>query len=212
MNPHAHLLMGIEEFAKANFDESARHFMRLQDPAPTLAVAQLISQEIVLDNIGYCYYRMHNIGEALKFFNLATQTNPAYAPAWDHIGQIFTEMRLFGKAIMPYEMLVKYANHPKYPDQSMQCALDYKETLEPAHNLRKLGYIVGDQGNYARAIEIFEQALLINPRDTKCMVEMGWNCLQIKNYSRAQSVLQEALAINPNLEQAQTLLRSAMDH
>jgi len=76
-------------------------------------------------------------------------------------------------------------------------ALAQDETLMDVHRIH--GLILETQGQYGKAIEAYERALLINPNLTFLYLQIGVNYRQLRQYETALSYFDKAAKINEQL-------------
>ncbi|MEQ8173349.1 MAG: tetratricopeptide repeat protein, partial [Candidatus Eremiobacterota bacterium] len=71
-----------------------------------------------------------------------------------------------------------------------------KEELFNGH--ASLGVLYAKEGQYERAIEELEKAVVINPSSPEIFANLGYIFLMIKEYDKAGEYLSRAIALNPS--------------
>jgi tetratricopeptide (TPR) repeat protein len=70
------------------------------------------------------------------------------------------------------------------------------------HVCRRLGVLYDRQGSFARALEEYQKALQINPKDHEVLNDLGYAYYARGNLLEAEKYLRQALAVDPHYERA----------
>ena len=116
-----------------NKHESAREYFRL------LLELQPHSA-IIISNLGYSYYLTGELTIAERYLRQAIREDQNLDRAWTNLGLVYVRKGLHKRALATFE-----------------------QAMEPADALNDLGYFLMLEGNYEKAIELFERAIDTSP-------------------------------------------------
>lgn len=125
-------------------------------------------------------FRLNDYDEALKYYKLGLDRNPAKPKAWNNMGIIFFNRGDYQKAAECYQEAVKY---DPYYDEAYG----------------NLGACYGSIGNHPKAIEAFEQAIKINPQYAQCYQYAAISYQALGQNEKAQQYFNIAKQLNPKL-------------
>lgn len=127
------------------------------------------------------YYTRGQYGVALSELRIALEDEPRYAPAYNMLGLVHTELREFAQAEAHYRRAIELM--PNYSDVR-----------------NNFGYFLCQRGRHAEGLAQFDVALL-NPlyaSPDKALANAGTCSLALGDLNKAEDYLQRALARVPN--------------
>jgi len=127
-------------------------------------------------SLGTLYYKQHNLVEAKKQFELALQKKLDHAIALSSLGQILLDEGNFTSA-----------------EIALTNAIKADEAYLPSYYF--LGLLKGRQGNSAQALQMFNQAERLNPRDYTLFVYKGMVYEELKDPANAAACYKKALGL-----------------
>ena len=127
-------------------------------------------------SLGTLYYKLHNLVEAKKQFELALQKKPDHAIALSSLGQILMDEGDVDNA-----------------EITLNKAIKADEAYLPSYYF--LGLLKGKKGDSAQALLLFNQAELHNPRDYKLFVYKGMAYEELKDPVNAAASYKKALGL-----------------
>lgn len=160
-------------------------------------------------NVGYIKTNQGKYEEALLAFHRATQINAAHALAFHKMGEVYG---LLGRDTEARECLVQAAEiyMDKHMDKDAESIFTRVLKLDPGaiDVYNSLGILYRRQGRYAKAVECYQNALLVIPDDEHIFYNLARAYADEKNWRPAREALKKALQINPELHEARNLLKS----
>lgn len=101
-----------------------------------------------------------------------------------------------------FKLGMTYANHNKFTEALtiLSCLQPYKnDDVRIPYNL---GFIYSIQGKHQLALEAYDGALRINPKDPETLINKGATLIDLNNYTLALEVLDNAIRISPDIPEA----------
>ncbi|MGS0724734.1 tetratricopeptide repeat protein [Shewanella sp. 0m-8] len=95
---------------------------------------------ILITNLGYSYYLTGELAMAEKYLRKALQADSNFDRAWTNLGLVYVRKGLHKRALATFE-----------------------QTMSPADALNDLGYFLMLEGQYEKAIGLFERAIDTSP-------------------------------------------------
>ncbi len=120
---------------------------------------------------------------ALPYLQQATALNPASAPAWCLLGQVYFARMMWPQAEERFRKAL---------------ALDFG-LLEAHFNL---GVLYQQQRRFYEALAFFKQVVMNDPHDWECFVRMGQCTAELGNLTDAEAFYAEALRLKPDSVEA----------
>jgi Tfp pilus assembly protein PilF len=181
---------GVIEYLKAlknrNHDlQSSKRYLAATLVIVILAIPTLVPYRKATNpsstyyTLGILAFREGEYKQAIKYQELALQTYPIYADAYNNMGSCYKKLGDLDKAIEMYDK-ASDAN-PKYSESRFNAGLVYmeREELEPA-------------------IEKFRDAIAINPRYFKAKMNLSFALFRSGKTSEAIDEMKELVAMNPD--------------
>jgi tetratricopeptide (TPR) repeat protein len=134
-------------------------------------------------SFGFVFYERGYYAQAEEFFGQALKENPSSAEALYGLGSAYLQQQKTDEARDCFE-------------RAVTLPASYPGTLPNSWN--NLGILAGRKGNYDLAIENFQRALLIDPKHSIALQNLGSAYRQKKDWPQAQSALERALTLDPD--------------
>lgn len=178
----ANHLMGFIRLGRRQYDEAITHFKRALEVNPNMLNcknnlgtaymfqerwedAAVIFEElaksplytspwIAYGNLGWAYYKMGMLPEALDQTRLAVDVNPKFCLGLNNLGIILEEMKRDAEAVKNYKEAIEYC--PSYPEPNFH-----------------LGMIDANNGNIPSAYKYFKRCHELTPKS-----DLGEQCLK----------------------------------
>ncbi|HKT70581.1 MAG TPA: tetratricopeptide repeat protein, partial [Terriglobales bacterium] len=131
---------------------------------------------------GSVYYQHGYFDQAQAFFQLALRDDPESAEALYGLGSAYLKKEQPQEARQSFERAIKLP--AAYPD-----------TLPKAWN--NLGLLAAQEGRTAEAIQLFQQALRLNPDYVVALENLGNAYRQQRQWDQARAAFERALTVNP---------------
>lgn len=168
---------------------------------------------LILLELGYCFNRLDNSVNAIKYYNEYLDINPFSDLVWFNLGVIYSNNYNFIKAIEAYDYtltlnseyaLAYYnkgnalANSGKYEE----AIIEYKEYLAFEDNHTETLCFIGEC--YERlnkidlAFEYYHKSLSINPEYPDAIYGIAILYSMSENYPESINLINKAITINPN--------------
>lgn len=127
---------------------------------------------------------------ALERYTLAIQKGPRFAPAYQELGRLYSDLGLFPQAVQVLRA-------------GITSALPGTEDQAGLHHM--LGVVYQQQRNYERAIESFKAALQVQPGRPDTLFSLGWTYGLVENREEAVRYLRKFTeAATPDMPAAYT--------
>lgn len=170
--------------------------------------------------VGNAHYELEDYDKAIYYFEQCLQLNNTYEYATknlEHVGDLCTTKKLYKVAAKSYETLMNYDKtnagrvYMKLGElygknmNDMNSAQKYLEmslqiTPESSEVLQKLGVVYAMTGKPAKAIDIFEKALIQNPENAHILMNIGIAYKNLGQPEKGQQYLDKAFEIDPKLK------------
>jgi tetratricopeptide (TPR) repeat protein len=168
-------------------------------------------------NLGFVYRSAGEYTLAAEMYRKAVEIQPEDADAWNNLGVAYYLADLREEAGEAFEVALKI--DPENPGiranlaavsraSSLHAEKPSYEPSEASAMMRHVDtgaafYAIGD---YYRAIEKFEEALMIDPNNFKANRNMGLSCLKINDLEKARKHFERALKADPSAEDVRDYL------
>jgi tetratricopeptide (TPR) repeat protein len=133
--------------------------------------------------LGSIFFQRGYLEPSETYFQVALRENSASAEALYGLGSIYLKQQKDSQAQAAFE-------------RATQLKASYPETTPNAWN--NLGLLAAREGQTAKAIDYFEQALKLNPDHFIALENLGSAYRQQKRWQEARATLESALAIKPD--------------
>jgi tetratricopeptide (TPR) repeat protein len=101
-------------------------------------------------------------------------------------------------------------NRPDLAEKNYLEALKYLPVFDQIYT--NLGHIYIDMGKLDRALEMYNKALELNPKNHKVLLSLGYYSLEGKRFIEAENYFKQAIAISPILPGAYSGLGDVATH
>jgi len=101
---------------------------------------------------------------------------------------------------------INAGHHEMAIGQLQEVLAKYPDAAYYAHSFLGVAYLKTDR--FASAVDSFEKALRVVPRDAVNHYNLGLSLLSVGNYERAEEEVRRAVELDPNHAAAKALLRS----
>jgi predicted Zn-dependent protease len=128
--------------------------------------------------VGVAWLRKGDRFEAEKVFRRLIQLQPASEPAQVHLGYVLLNQK-------------KYAEAQLWLEKSARSASPMPEVFY------YLGLVAQEQNDDAKAIQLFEKAVLKLPNYAHARIALGSSYIKLRNYPRAKEELETAVKLDP---------------
>jgi predicted Zn finger-like uncharacterized protein len=163
----------------------------------------------VHNGLGEVYYVQKKFNLAEAAFNEALTNDPEFIPAYVNLANTYRELGRYDEAVANYQAVVVRA--PKYPNVA-----------------REYGYTLFLRKDYPAAIDLYRQAIRLNPKDDRLYLHVGIASLESGDTQTAAKYFQSAIDLNSanvealvqlgillyhqgSLDQSQELLKRALE-
>jgi len=169
--------------------------------------------DLALFSKGAVYAKEKKYDLALEQFSDAVKKNPLNAEAYKRMANIYGEMGNLEMELQCYKRAVEVEeNNPKYAFHLGEILMrkygDFKQAnpyLQKAHQLNSENYRYALNyahslkmlGRFDEALEVYENMIMINPKDPDRYVLKGQCLLKMKKYEDAIQSYSQAQAIRP---------------
>lgn len=177
-----------------------------------------LNQAIALDEthyksynlLGLAYLKKGKLEEAAKAYKKCLKFRPQMAEAHFRLGYIYEQKGSLDEAITEYKRAYTLDKNPQasmniaeiyFKQEKLKQALEYaqkslqEKSSAGAYNLQ--GVLFNKLGKYLEAIESFQKAIEINPKNNFIKVNLGIAYFNNENYKKAQTLFKKIL---PNIK------------
>ena len=95
-------------------------------PASRIAVQLKPADEVSLDVMGQVFLALNDNLNAVKFFQMALESNPTYAPAHYHLGIYYSAFEDVERTVYHLQQVLKYTENPALFDQAERLLANYQ--------------------------------------------------------------------------------------
>jgi len=143
-------------------------------------------------NLGYAYFNLKHLDEAIKAYRRAIYINPKEVKLWKMIGFAYVALRNYEGIIEAFAEAIR---------------------IDPKGTTEEVLFFLGDAylrlHRYDEAIEVYSQSLRINPKNELIWLMLGASYVEIKRFDDAIYALRQSLRIDPNQVSVWLVLGSA---
>jgi tetratricopeptide (TPR) repeat protein len=169
---------------RANYHEKLGTVMLQMEPPEVEGAKSAFERAVQLEPTLYkAHFKLAQVLErlgqeqaALERYTVAIQRGPRFAPAYQELGRLYSDLGLFPQAIQVLR-------------SGITSALPGTEDQAGLHHM--LGVVYQQQRNYDRAIESFKAALQVQPGRPDTLFSLGWTYGLIENREEAVRYLQK---------------------
>lgn len=130
------------------------------------------------NDLGYTYYKMEKMEDAITSFKASMQIDPAYTLPYNNLGVIYTSAGKYGDAAETYEKLTKYAPSP---DAYIN-----------------LGSSYFNMGKKEEAINAFKKALELKPDSFDAVIRIADAYFNLNDGENASIFYKKAMGMKPD--------------
>ncbi len=165
--------------------------------------------------LGYAYLKNGQLNEAFIEFQKSIESNPSNKEALYYLGLISTKFNKYDDAISYYNRAISV--DPRYSDAKNSLGVAYaelgkwdeaikqfKDALSnpiyrtPAQAYSNIGYVYYKKGEYSKAEESLEEALLRNPVLIRAFYVLGLVYVEVHDNEAAIEAFGKAIGIMPD--------------
>ncbi|MCH9031597.1 MAG: tetratricopeptide repeat protein [candidate division Zixibacteria bacterium] len=168
----AHINLGVHYFGKEKYADAEKHFKSASELNPEDTTA--------LSNLGKTYYELRKFKEAIHAFEGALDGDPAYVGGHKELGKIYYKQKKYKDALESldeyhlsvsddhYSHWLAGKSYHKLKKNSKAIAefkksIRVKKKYAPTH--KSLGVIYYAQGDFAKAVKAYRNAVKYNSKD-----------------------------------------------
>lgn len=178
-------------------------------------------------NRGHVYLNRKEYQEAIQDFDYALSLNPHFAVGYNNRGWAYLGLKEYQRAIQDFEQSIElfpyfpYSHHGKgfahshlgewaqvIPDLDRAIYLysgtqqSDKSSFAEIYRTRGTAYYI--MGEYMRALENFQYAIILTPQNARLYNYTGLTCIFLKDYQQALQACNQALVLVPDMDRAYT--------
>jgi len=165
-----HNNLGMARMAQDRLDEAIGYFQNALTCDPTLDEA--------LNNLGVAYYKKGETDPALEYFRKTLALNPTHRNAFNNLNQVSRVLKTHGPSLAALK--AQRQQHPDDPDVT-----------------RKLADTCQSLGMTVMAIDLYEQALALEPQCERCLDFLARTYWRQNRYDRATETLEQQARFYP---------------
>jgi len=192
------LLSFVPLAQSADFDQPIYSF-----DVPAEGYAQVMFDQ------GYNLYQEGRKEEAIQFFVEAVTTKPNFTKAWFWLARTYQEEAMIDEAIWAWKKVVQLEPDNTQAKYFLEKCENWKKYGKDAWESYEQGYLKFESKDYPTAIELFRQAISLNPNLDKVYYWLGITYFETKDYHNAVWALEKYLSLQPNDKNAQYWLKEA---
>ena len=159
--------------------------------------------------LGVALYKGQRFEEAASAFQSCLELKPDYSDAHSGLASVYEEMGLLEKAEEEFKEAYAIDSHHDaclnlaeiyFKQNELNLALDYvqkaiQKNNQSADSYNLEGVILNQQGDYAKAIASFNNALSINPNFVVARINLGVAYINNQEPEKARTLLTETLPL-----------------
>jgi len=163
----------------------------------------------VMFDQGYNLYQAGRKEEAIQFFVEAVITKPNFTKAWFWLARTYQEEGMIDEAIWAWRKVVELEPDNAQAKYFLEKCENWKKYGKEAWDNYEQGYLKFESKDYPAAIELFRQAISLNPNLDKAYYWLGMTYFETKDYHNAVRALEKYLSLRPDDKTAQYWLKEA---
>lgn len=163
----------------------------------------------VMFDQGYNLYQVGRKEEAIQFFVEAVTTKPNFTKAWFWLARTYQEEGMIDEAIWAWQKVLGLEPDNSQAKYFLEKCQNWKKYGKDAWDSYEQGYLKFENQDYPTAIELFRQAISLNPNMDKAYYWLGVTYFEIEDYHNAIWALEKYLSLQPNDKTAQYWLKEA---
>jgi len=145
-----------------------------------------LDDTFVLTYGGYSFEKIGDTKTAIQYYEKAIELDTDYTFTYNSLGNIFLRQDNYNRAIELYEKSREIGQNNAIANENLSIAF-FKQGIE-----------YNKQGNQAKAIQSYEQAIELYPGYINAYFNLGNIFLRQDNYTRAIELYEKSREINPN--------------
>lgn len=159
-----------------------------------------------LNLLGLAHVKLENFPAAADALERCAELNPEYPDAHLNLGAIYERLNRYDEAVNSYRLAFEFGGSAEaaaglakilFNQGELKEALDYvnkaAEVNQSVAVFNLMGVILNKMERYSEAIEAFDRAILISPKDIVTRMNLGIALVNSGNYDRALKVFEYIL-------------------
>lgn len=192
----------LELLENGNLDAAEKETLRLQSLHPTYPTVNYV--------LGVCQIQRKDFDAATSSLETAVDGNPKFCEAYFNLSILYREKLLVHKSVACLKKVIEIDGPRGILGKQAQGEIDKLENIiQRSAGISADAYLRGSElfddaqkylgnGEYIKAISLFEQVVALNPNNVQSYGNMGLAHSALGNQKQALEYLEKALAIDPN--------------
>ena len=207
-----------QEIEAMMLNEYANSYMKYKDYTMAVeffqkALAVNASDMVIQKNAAITYCHLKQYDAAIPFLNLVLENNPQDHDSENMLGMCYFYQQEYTKAINHYEKAFSLSPNNSVYQQNLQIAKNDQtlhmnrggQAIQEYSELNLQGVQCFNQGDYTKAIDLYQRALNINDRDPVILFNMANAWFSLGNYDSCIEYANKACALDPKKSEAYNL-------
>ncbi|KTD07707.1 tetratricopeptide repeat protein [Legionella jamestowniensis] len=209
------LKAGLESLLQKN-QLAVETYQKLLELSALHGNATTVDRLMILKQLGNLQNQAHNYNEAIKIYIQAIQLYPGNAALYQDLSQTYAAaeepykaMQAINRALelepdnvdylRSQATLATWVKNNKLAIETQQKILALsQDDNEKINLLRQIGNLYNQEHQYQQAINVYEQAISLNPKHVTLYQELAQTYAAAKNPQNALNAINKALEIEPN--------------
>ncbi|MDD3296726.1 MAG: tetratricopeptide repeat protein [Candidatus Omnitrophica bacterium] len=205
-NPDAYINLAIVHIKEGNIETA----QRLLQKAKTLHLDGYYQEEILLYNLGVCFFEKKDYAEAEKYFSQSLALHQDFGEAKYYLALCLEKRGDHQKAFV-YMFSARNSFRSQENVSYRKMAEDALERLKEIYKVNNIslarsflrkGKKAARQGDWDQAFILLKESEMLNPKDSRVYYEIALLYIQKQSYHNAVEYFNKVIEANPSSSQA----------